>query len=140
MVGRVRLELTKAEASGFTARPLCRSGHLPLFVWPDGRPGWIRTSAPCGRELQPRAINHSATDPQSGQTNEKLDLFLEMAGGLAPTGEACAFEICSLGPSLLGSRHHFKNGYVGVHESSAETVGFEPTEDFRPPSLSKGVL
>lgn len=30
--------------------------------------------------------------------------------------------------------------YVGVHESSAEAVGFEPTAPVRVLSLSKGVL
>src|SRR6516225_8157354 len=31
MVGEVGLEPTKALASGFTVRPLCRSGHSPIL-------------------------------------------------------------------------------------------------------------
>ena len=120
----------------YSAPPLPLGTH-PHIIWPDGRPGWIRTSAPCGRGLQSRAINHSATDPQSGQTT--CFVVLEMPMGLAPMMRINLRDLQSR-PFAARVTASFQNGYVGVHESSAEAVGFEPTAPVRVRSLSKGVL
>src|SRR6266700_7468337 len=55
LVGEVGLEPTKASASGFTVRPLCRSGHspeprIPADAWVE--PGYGERVGRC----QPRQI------------------------------------------------------------------------------------
>jgi hypothetical protein len=44
VVGEVGLEPTKAYASGFTVRPLCRSGHSPKRVILSTEGGLYRSS------------------------------------------------------------------------------------------------
>src|SRR5262245_6719200 len=65
LVGEVGLEPTKASASGFTVRPLCRSGHSPEPRIPaDAWSRWVMGSALGGvnRAKSARASVENATN------------------------------------------------------------------------------
>lgn len=93
MVGEAGLEPAKAQASGFTVRPLCHSGHSPEKL--D-----VRRLAPSACLLQPvmnfvlsfwmapaRAHNRLGT---GGALNPNLRQFCQLVNGFLPSSRAAA--------------------------------------------------